>query len=175
MRELLPRRTREEELRGEANVSEGAARYATDETWLWRNRKALASVLEGLAQAVRRDFAEPPNEKGEQMAAIDDATAKRIAKHLRHTGVASDLRVGAGYDRLADAIQEAAEPQARATGLYFVKQCGSDVHLEELWADMNGGVTESWVTWGGVAHTQPDGDIISGPHTCEELLEAVQK
>ena len=147
----------------------------TDEAWLWRNPKALASVLRGLAQAARGEFAEPPNEKGEQMAAIDDATAKRIAEHLRASGMALDVRVMGGRDQLAATIQEAAEPPpivGNATGHYFVQHTGG-VHMEVLGIDASGA---GWRVWEGAAkQPEPHGKLISGPHTCEELLEAVRR
>ena len=147
----------------------------TDETWLWRNPKALASVLRGLAQAARGEFAEPPNEKGD---AMDDATAERLAKHLVDEGWLKDecqslaLPPG-GPSPLAKVLQEAAKPPEpeRKPGLYFIRGYGAAVQLQRRYADGDWARPEAMRCF----RDQPDGEIISGPHTCEELLEAAQR
>jgi hypothetical protein len=41
------------------------------EAWLFKNKKALASVLRGLEQAKRMDFVDPPNlDEDEKLAAM---------------------------------------------------------------------------------------------------------
>ena len=48
-----------------------AVTIPASEAWLFKNKKALASVLRGLDQAKRMDFADPPNlDEDEKLAAM---------------------------------------------------------------------------------------------------------
>lgn len=111
------------------------------------------------------------------MPAIDGETAKRIALNLCDMEWVDKCRTTKGQadwiPRLANAIQEAAEGPEPKPGLYFVRDDAGLLHVQPLAYDEG---RPQWLSW----HTNgwesvPDGDILSGPHTCEELLEAVRK
>jgi hypothetical protein len=73
----------------------------THETWLFRNKKALASVKRGLDQARKREFADPPDLDGdEKLAAMVPEDEQDFSNEEIRLAIAVADRVEQGKERV---------------------------------------------------------------------------